>query len=416
MSLSPRALIALLLVGTRLPGQPVATPAGWTSVPSGAQWTFRPASVPGGQTFTLTVDPPVALQGQDARSWFVGKANAEAAGRGMAINTSTVQHGANGLWSVSGGYRDPNGRQWLVLYAGAPRSDGNFQFSTIVSDVPSQSVLTGYIQSAGEILGRMSKASSPTTTTAAAPGKAPQARGITSDDRIEALVHEGSGESTLWGFQYVETVHLLLKDGWEYSGLTIPPEDLDVEASKRSQPTQWHHWKRDGATILIERGGQWSKLGGDRVRPLPPGAVLNLRLVHRTSLASGGMGSVNTRNDIVLSPSGQYTRSRGTIAGSGAMQAGAGFSAGAVSVTDQNGTRGAASGTYSGPGGGAVTTRSSSQSRGGDPSLAGTYSVSGYALELRGSDGTVVRVLAFYPDTQDNTNVYIGDATYGAEK
>jgi len=413
MSLSRHALIAGLLIGTRLLGQPVATPAGWTSTPSGAQWTFQPASVPGGQTFTLTVEPPVALQGQDARSWFVGKANAEAARRGFAINTSTVQRGANGLWSASGGYRDPNGRQWLVLYAGAPRSDGSIQFSTIVSDVPSQSILTGYIQSAGEIVGRMSKVSSPATNTPAAPAPA---RGITSDDRIEALLHEGSGESTVWGFQYVETVHLLLKDGWEYSGLTIPPEDLDVDASKRSQPTQWHHWKRDGATILIERGGQWSKLNADRVRPLPPGAVLNLHLVHRTSLSSGGMGSVNTRTDVVLSPGGQYTRSRGTIAGTGAMQAGAGFSAGAVSATDNNGTRSAASGTYSGPGGGAVTTRSSSQSRGGDPSLTGTYSVSGYALDLRGSDGTVVRVLAFYPDGKDNTTVCIGDATYNAEK
>jgi hypothetical protein len=114
MSLSRHGLIAGLLIGTRLLGQPVATPAGWTSTPSGAQWTFQPAGVPGGQTFTLTVEPPVALQGQDARSWFVGKANAEAARRGFAINTSTVQRGANGLWSASGGYRDPNGRQWLV--------------------------------------------------------------------------------------------------------------------------------------------------------------------------------------------------------------------------------------------------------------------------------------------------------------
>jgi hypothetical protein len=43
--------------------------------------------------------------------------------------------------------------------------------------------------------------------------------------------------STATGYQYVESVDLLLSNGWEYSGLTGPPEDLNVEASRHCDGT-----------------------------------------------------------------------------------------------------------------------------------------------------------------------------------
>jgi hypothetical protein len=56
------------------------------------------------------------------------------------------------------------------------------------------------------------------------------------ESAIAGILHEGRGMTTATGYQYVELVDLLLLDGWEYSGLTGPPEDLNIEASKHAEP------------------------------------------------------------------------------------------------------------------------------------------------------------------------------------
>jgi hypothetical protein len=49
--------------------------------------------------------------------------------------------------------------------------------------------------------------------------------------------------------------------------------------------------------------------------------------------------------------------------------------------------------------------------------MGGTYSVSGYTMELRGDAESVQRLLALYPFLKDGRDrVYLGDVTFGPNK
>jgi hypothetical protein len=151
-------------------------------------------------------------------------------------------------------YRDRAGQSWTAVYAVASRPDGA-QFCSMVSNLPPQEMKT-YVRSGASIFGetvkqaRLGQSPSPwkndshsgasVATNSAAGDGVPAAQsgaGVLSS-KIAGVLHEGRGMSTATGYQYVESVDLLLSDGWEYSGLTGPPEDLNVEASRHAEAAE----------------------------------------------------------------------------------------------------------------------------------------------------------------------------------
>jgi hypothetical protein len=219
--------------------------------------------------------------------------------------------------------------------------------------------------------------------------------------------------STATGYQYVESVDLLLSDGWEYSGLTGPPEDLNAEASRRAEPRKWHRWQKQGSAVYLEVNGSWSKLDGDLVRPLESGSTIHKNLVHRNATTFVGMGGTVGTDRISFYPNGHFERSANVLAGSGVVQSSGGFSGGASSVTNRNGTSASSSGTYAGPGG-SVTARSSRSSGAGAGAATGTYRITGYTLELDCANGQTQRLLAFYP-FPGKPQIFIGQVTFNVE-
>jgi hypothetical protein len=221
-------------------------------------------------------------------------------------------------------------------------------------------------------------------------------------------LHEGFGTTTVWGYAYEETVHLLLKDGWEYRGLEKPPSELDVSASRRLEPQKWRRWRKTGRAYEIQENGTWRTLTADVVRPLEPGSGLNAVVEYRRGYAAGGMGgSVFTRS-FSFSPDGRFERSNSSLHGTGGVQASQGVSGGAATSANRQGR--SVAGGFSG--GAPLTGRFSSKSNEGGADMAGIYRVVGYTLELQCDSGKVERLLAFYPDPHDRSSMYITDATY----
>jgi hypothetical protein len=257
------AVLALVPCGLR--GQPAHVPPGWTASQSGPTWTF-----------TLTVEPAESLRGQDAEQWLAARMRAELATRGTVVSSGKIVRQPSGVWLTLAAYRDASGQPWTAVYSLTPRAGGDFQCSYMVFNVPT-SEATDYVRVAGTIVGSMaspvvgSTASPVAPAPASAPTSAPVAAGRpgagVSDDQIDAIFHEGRGTSTASGFAYVESVDLLLRDGWAYTRLTVPPEDLDVEASRRQEPDRWHHWKRVGTDVLMARpdsGSSSTPIGSGR--------------------------------------------------------------------------------------------------------------------------------------------------------
>ena len=85
-----------------------------------------------------------------------------------------------------------------------------------------------------------------------APGKGVQ------PDEIEAVMFYGYN-SYGWGVSFEEEQRLVLKDGWAYDNLHVPPADLDVAASRKNEPELWHKWRKNGKDYEIEKRQRMEK-------------------------------------------------------------------------------------------------------------------------------------------------------------
>jgi hypothetical protein len=414
--------------------QTVTAPPGWTSRQNGAAQQFLPNAHPNGE-FTLDVyvdNPPPT-----ADEWFNSRIEQDIAQRGQPVKAGRVNRSPNGLLSVADTFHDASGKPYVVMYQGFAQPGRNAVFGVVRSPAHTFFYLP-YIQQSGLILGafvRTGAAPQPSQSAAAGPGarggppqparnqaqarEAELLRAITVTEpgtgvqppQISALLYEGRGMTTVLGYQYVETVHLVLADGWACSNLEVPPSELNVEASRRLEPEKWRRWQNTGAKYQFQESktGAWQDVTAEPVPPLPE--RLSSRLKTLKAYSFGGMGGSVFSRSIVFTPDGRYERSNGAIHGSGTVQAGGGFNGSAASVQDKNGSRSSAGG-----GNGAIAVATSSRSAAGGGGMTGGYSVSGYTLELHGDDGSVQRILAFYPfPKEDKSRIFLGDATFSPQ-
>lgn len=410
----------------------------------GSNAVYRPANLPPNQSFTLTVEPFQGLNHQPFDQWFESRTQADVVRRGTVTGTQPTRTSQPGILLKTEFVKDGAGKPWLILYSGSSAADGTGQFAAMVTNLNNQSRLIDDIRLAATVLGQNLLAENagsraPSATPPSIPGTADNHSSLgssnassvrthpeqpsssirvavpgagVSESNIEAVVYEGHGQTTVTGYAYVETAHLLLKDGWAYSELNVPPEDLDVDAARRLYPARWHKWRAQGKDIYLQdqRTGQWSRLDASYIRPLEP--QLDLHLIYRNSVSFGGMGSYNTTNWITFKPDGTFERARGILAGSGVVQGAGGFSGSTTSIQDRNGSSSASSGTYS-SGGGTAGAYSRQQSRAGSLDTYGKYKVSGYTLELDLANGQIQRLLAFHPFFDKlRDSAYIGGTTY----
>lgn len=424
------AVIVLSLFTVRSPlafAQIVNPPAGWTSRRNGPAQEFIPNAFPNGE-FTLDVyvdgPPPQADQ------WFSGRIQQDIAQRGQPAQPGRMTRSPNGLLSLADTFRDNFGNPYYVMYQGFAQPGRNAVFGIVRLPVNDARTLP-YVRQSGLILGEFvkvgefvrngnsSQPSQPAARNQPQTREADRLRAITvtqpgagvQPSEIAALLHGGQGMTTATGYRYVESVYLLLTDGWACSDLTVPPSELNIEASRRLEPEKWHRWQKAGAKYRLQDSltGAWQDLNAEPVEPLPP--RLSNRLKALNAYSFGGMGGSVFSRTIVFTPDGRYDRSNGAIQGSGTVQAGAGFNGSAASVQDKYGRRSSAGG-----GNGSVAVVTSSRSAGGAAGMTGAYSISGYTLELRGDDGAVQRILAFYPfPREDRVRIFLGDATFNPQ-
>ena len=444
---------ALWLIAPALCAQMASAPPGWTMAQEGDRAVYRPQNLPENQSFTLTVEPFVSLNHQPLDQWFEARTEADVSRRGRITGTQSTRSPQPGVLLKTEFVDDGAGQHWVILYSGSSAANGTGQFAAMVTNLKDQSALVEDIRAGAAVLGQNLMAANggreagspmpaargmgnpPVAGSGMAGGKSAASASSVSGSRseqaanairvavpgsgvpesdIEAVVYEGRGMSTATGYAYVETVHLLLKDGWAYSELDVPPEDLNVEAARRAYPARWHQWRAQGKDFYLQdqRTGQWSRLDATPIRPLE--AQLDIHLMHRNSFSFGGMGSVNTTSWITFSRDGSFERARGVLAGSGVVQSAGGFSGSTASVQDRNGTSSSSSGSYSG-GGGTAGATSRQQSRSGSADSYGRYKVSGWVLELDLADGQVQRLLAFHPFSDKmRDSIYLGGTTYNS--
>jgi hypothetical protein len=220
-------------------------------------------------------------------------------------------------------------------------------------------------------------------------------RGLRPQD-LAGLLHGSESRPYNGSYQVEDHIALLLKDGSAMLQPHLPPEDLDVRASRELEPQRWGEWRAAGAGYEVRErddhgrlAAQWKPLKGRFVPGWP--AQHRLQASYETSAFYGSiaLGGVFHRSALHFSSDGRYEGSHFSQGGSGSMAATAGFSGTATTVANGRGT---STSVGAGDGGSTVT---SQQRRDDGADRRGQYQLGGYVLEIRYDSGRVQRLLSF---------------------
>ena len=223
------------------------------------------------------------------------------------------------------------------------------------------------------------------------------------DKDIETLLFHGEAEYFGTDITFVETQYLLLKDGWAYDNLQVPPADLDVAASRRHEPEHWRRWRKQGDNYQYEKDGQWQAYDATPVRPGKAGETLDGTYTYSTSSGTLYTGSHVSFTYLTFGKDGSFSRS--------------GYSSSASTNYIDSSTfansDGVVSGVYDGFQDSGTVTVGSTGTGGKGEERPGHYKIDGYTIELTGPDGKTERKLFFF--WADDKNISVGGTTYSRE-
>ena len=230
-----------------------------------------------------------------------------------------------------------------------------------------------------------------------APGQGVQAKDI------EAVLFHGEAEYFGTDITFVETQYLLLKDGWAYDNMQVPPADLDVAASRQHEPEHWRRWRKQGDNYQYEKDGQWQDYAGTPVRPGKAGETLDGTYTYSTSSGTLYTGSHVSFSYLTFGKDGSFSRSRYSSSASSNY----------IDSSTFANSEGVVSGVYDGFQDSGTVTVGSTGTGGKGEERPGHYKIDGYTIELTGPDGKTERKLFFF--WADDKNISVGGTTYSRE-
>jgi hypothetical protein len=246
----------------------------------------------------------------------------------------------------------------------------------------------------------------------AAPGK-----GLPIKD-LAAIVIHGQGNYNS-GSRWEEDVRFLLRDGTFYSRTDMPPDQLNVTASRALEPQRWGRWRAAGKAYEMQpqdsdgRGATWKPEQHRAVRPWPDDTRLAGSYSRSSFAGSQFSGGISATQGIRFTQDGRFERSYHSLGTSGSIAAAAGTMISGAAHGDGRGSTTTGGGTVAGGLGSSTTTTQSSKDDGA--SRRGRYQLSGYALTLTYDDGRQERLLSF-PVYDDSRTVYVGDGSMSLAK
>jgi hypothetical protein len=247
----------------------------------------------------------------------------------------------------------------------------------------------------------------------------PPGRGLP-DKELAAVVIEGRADYNN-GTRWEEDVRFLLRDGTVYRRTDMPPDQLDVAASRRLEPQQWGRWRANGKGYDMQAqdfdgrpAGDWKTGHHHAVKPWPQGTRLEGFFSRGTFSGSLVTGGVSSKRAIRFTRDGRFERSTSSLGTSGGLAAVNGANISMSSRADGKGSSSTAGGTVAGPLG-TVTATSGTHNKDDGASRRGRYQLSGFVLTLDYDDGHQERLLCF-PVHDDGKTVYVGSGSLSLDK
>lgn len=244
-------------------------------------------------------------------------------------------------------------------------------------------------------------------------------RGLSDKDLAAVVVHGQANNN--YGTRWEEDVRFLLRDGTVYRRTEMPPDQLDVAASRRLEPQQWGRWRSAGKGYDMQSqddqgrpDGDWTAEKHYAVRPWPKDTRLEGSFSSSSFTGTMVGGGTSATRGIRFTRDGRFERSFSALSSTGSLQAIQGTVIAGSSQGDGKGSTSTGSSTV-GTGLGSVGVSSGTQKKDDGASRRGRYQLSGFVITLDYDDGHQERLLSF-PVDEGNRTVYVGTGSYSLTK
>jgi hypothetical protein len=174
------------------------------------------------------------------------------------------------------------------------------------------------------------------------------------------------------------TPYVALKDGTIYKGLNEPPDDLEIEKSRRQAPERWGRWQKSGKTLIVQwdDGKRQTSDYYEKYSVTPAQKTDRLNGYYLSLAGGSAIAGISTfaSNEFTFLDDGRFTH--GKV-----------FSGSSPST--------------------AISSSSNS---------SGTYALDGYTIELQYADGKKVRQGFYFYPSKDQDTIGIGNSHFVRKK
>lgn len=422
----PIALIGLLLFSVTAYGLD-----GWKLSSSNDLLIYSPQNLKKVELLKYAFSGPYEVDRSKFKSWFEIVAGEVEKKLGNPLRKGIAKQG-NGTWSMSNSIIDKNGRKLNVAYEGGYLSGDKTYFMCMITNINASSLLKygvaykNVLHDAKQHLRTMAprKASVEKQRNGkeSSHDKSQKEKPQSKQNQIKAAIRTAPGQGVDLSDVEVVWVHtsrdyvlggmdvdsyLLLEDGSVYMDLKIPPNELNVKASKALQPKQWSVWRKSWGNYQIKdkKTNHWKTLEGG-----PGGAIAAGSKIAGRYLNAGGSQIMGAwKRNITFSKNGRFDMDSFTLQGNDGLSGGGdtGPLITVVSSSDKHGSKSASSTIGDNVGGGG-----SSKINNGSKNT-GHYQISDYSITLIHDNGWKHNELFLYEDTKDTFSIiYVNDVYY----
>ncbi|MEJ2611970.1 MAG: hypothetical protein P8179_18340 [Candidatus Thiodiazotropha sp.] len=420
-------------------------PANWNQYIDSKKNTaiYQPSDID--SDFLIKYYPAATLDGKEVDGWLRDKLANSNAPKGKwlreekvdLVDTSEVNIANINIAKGSRVFINPDGSKGILQAIALSTDDQLIHLTVMIFSQNEKN--KAYLNDAGEIIGNLlieasqatklkpnsdvavaaknkSNASSSNNTQKVTPKsdyeaiekaiRVPPGQGVDLSD-IEVVWVDTSLNLILGGLNVY--TYLLLKDGSVYWDCMIPPNELNVTASKNLQPKKWSVWKKSWGNYQIKdkEDGSWSDLEGQAVDAIDTGSKLKGKyvFVRGSHYAGPSKRTINFFEDGTFEISSSAMMSNSEIGGGGS-----GYDVfvplTVASHSDKTGT----SSSINAVGNGIADIRSSRKNDGSKNT--GRYQINDYTITMMHDNGWNHTELFIYEDTEDTPRFIYGNNMY----
>jgi hypothetical protein len=395
--------------------------------------SYIPSDIASGKVLTYVATGPYELNSVDLKHWFSKRSREMQDLLGEPMREWTVTSNNEGWFSFNTYFDKKNNINLSAAYQGGMLDSERAYVVILISSLDEPLVekygskFGSVLSDAKQYLSAQPTISGGTASTAQQVEKKPGKQNITSKSEpknIEEAIRVASGKgadiddieifwidrywNVLMGTESIDT-HLLFKDGTAYKECTIPPDELDVVASKRLEPQNWTTWRKQRGTYQLKDKDAWYDLEGAPVIKAPDNMVISGDFFN----AGGSSNAGAWETHIIFYDDGRFERTVWAIQTNENMGGGSAAPLiGSMVTGDKHGSEGATvvAGTRN-SNGADVSGGATSQSNDGSRNR-GHYEIKDYTITMKHDDGYTHTELFLYEKQAEVTTFVYGDGLY----